>query len=142
MIFHDTSMIYMVFTWYFLCYLYFAHAEFIIWRKTRQIWWKIWKNPVQQNPWNPLVASLGRCLGDLGYPSSLVCSLLFRIYGVLAGWKYRYFGDNHGLHVDRIMVGRELKYSTNTWQGGGGIDGSILFSQSNGILLQLYWLCM
>ena len=39
MIFHDISMIFMVFT----CYLYFAHAELIICQKIWQIWKKIFK---------------------------------------------------------------------------------------------------
>ena len=55
MIFHHTLMIYiiyMVFTWYFVCYLYFAHAELIIWRKARPIWQqqKRTKKVVPQNP--------------------------------------------------------------------------------------------
>ena len=36
MIFHKTSIIYMIniaFTWYFLCYLYFAHAKLQIWHQ-------------------------------------------------------------------------------------------------------------
>ena len=55
---HDISMIYMVFTLFILCYLYFVQAELIICQKIIQIWQKIRKSWIPQNLWNPFFASL------------------------------------------------------------------------------------
>ena len=86
--FHDVSMIYIVCTWHFLFHLYFIHAKLINWRKTRQIWPKIWKNCVPQKLCNQIFASLMVYTIYTGPQGTLCCSCSCILQlGVTISWK-------------------------------------------------------